>query len=169
MRQQSRFLIVALLAGFVAAGLACTKKSADEALDATRESTASALDETRKAGETLVDATKEAAERTAEKTKEIAEKTADKTTEIAGEIALKTKELSATTGEAITDTWITTKVRAKFVDEKLLDGSRIDVGTDNHVVTLKGTVGSVAAKDRAAAIAGGTEGVTRVVNQLVVA
>ncbi len=39
---------------------------------------------------------------------------------------------------------------------------------NDHAVTLKGTVASSAAKARAAAIAGGTEGVTRVVNQLVV-
>ena len=38
----------------------------------------------------------------------------------------------------------------------------------NHVVTLKGTVASEKAKSRAVAIASGTEGVTRVVDQLVV-
>jgi len=64
--------------------------------------------------------------------------------------------------------WITTKVKTKFVDETVLKGSDIDVDTDNHVVTLKGTVASTAARARAAAIASGTEGVTRVVNQLVV-
>ena len=73
-----------------------------------------------------------------------------------------------TTGEAITDGWITTKVSAKFVDEKLLKGSNINVDTEDHVVTLKGTVGSDAAKARAVEIAGNTEGVVRVVNQLVV-
>jgi hyperosmotically inducible protein len=73
-----------------------------------------------------------------------------------------------TTGEVITDGWITTKVSAKFVDEKLLKGSSINVDTKDHAVTLKGTVGSDAAKARAVEIARNTDGVVRVVNQLVV-
>lgn len=56
---------------------------------------------------------------------------------------------------------------AKFVDETLLKDSNINVDTNDHVVTLKGHVTSDAGKARAAAIAGSTEGVTRVVNQLV--
>ena len=161
--KQARYVILVALVGFAAAGLACTQtqKAADEALDATKEGTATAIDETQKAGEDFAD-------RTADKAKEIAGKTADKATEIAGNVAAKTKDLAATTGEAITDSWITAKVSAKFVDETLLNGSDINVDTSNHVVTLRGTVASAAAKNRAAAIASGTEGVTRVVNQLVV-
>jgi len=71
-------------------------------------------------------------------------------------------------GEAIPDTWITAKLKAKFVDEKVLDGSDISVETKDHLVTLGGTVGSPVAKDRAAEIALGTEGVVRVVNEIVV-
>src|SRR5688572_30738926 len=84
---------------------------------------------------------------------------ADRTKAAAGNVAAATKDVAVTTGEAISDAWITSKISAKFVDEKLLDGSSINVDTNDHVVTLKGTVGSAAAKDRAAAIAGGTEGV----------
>ena len=112
--------------------------------------------------------TKDVAQKIEDKTKEIADKTADKTKEIVGEIADKSKEAVSATGEAITDGWITTKVSAKFADEKLLKGSKINVDTKDHVVTLKGTVGSDAAKARAATIASGSEGVVRVVNQLVV-
>ena len=68
----------------------------------------------------------------------------------------------------LTDGWITTKVSAKFVDETLLKDSNINVDTDDGVVTLRGPVASDAAKARAATIARSTEGVTRVVNQLVV-
>ena len=166
--RQPRYVILMALVGIATAGLACTQKAADEALDATKEGTASAVEEAQEAGEDAADATRDVADRTADKTKEIAGKTADKATEIASDIATKTKDLAATTGEAITDTWITTKVSAKFVDETLLNGSHINIDTDNHVVTLRGTVASAAAKSRAAAIASGTEGVTRVVNQLVV-
>jgi osmotically-inducible protein OsmY len=68
----------------------------------------------------------------------------------------------------ITDDWITTKVKAKFLDVELLKKSDINVDTKDHVVTLKGTVASIAARNRAAYIAADMEGVTGVVNQLVV-
>jgi osmotically-inducible protein OsmY len=108
--------------------------------------TAKAIEDTKRGGEKAVDATKDAAAEGAEKTKAIA----------------------SATGEAITDGWITAKLKTKFFDETALKGSDINVDTDDHVVTLKGTVGSRTARSRAAAIARGTEGVTRVVNQLVV-
>ena len=57
---------------------------------------------------------------------------------------------------------------AKFVDETVLKSSDINVDANDGVVTLKGPAASDAAKARAATIARGTEGVTRVVNQLVV-
>ena len=148
--------------------LDATRQGVDKALDATKEAAVTVVDETKKAGEKTADVTKNVAQKAGEETKEIAIKTADKTTQIAGEVGQKTKEIVSTTGEVITDGWITTKVSAKFVDETLLKGSNVNVDTNNRVVTLKGTVGSDAAKARAAAIARGTEGVTRVVNQLVV-
>jgi len=148
--KQPGYMMLVTLACLGAAGAACTQNAADEALEATREGAATAIEETKEAGQQVVDAAGDVAERAGDKTKEIA-----------GDIA-------STTGEAITDTWITTKVRAKFLDETQLEGSSVSVETDNRVVTLTGTVGSAAAKSRAEAIASGTEGVTRVVNQLVV-
>jgi osmotically-inducible protein OsmY len=123
------------------------------------------------AGQTTVEPggdTKNIAEKTASKTKDIAVGTAEKAQEIAGAVATTTKDVVSTTGEAITDGWITTKVSAKFVDEALLKGSDINVDTKEHVVTLNGSVTSETGKARAAAIARDTEGVTRVVNHLVV-
>lgn len=49
-----------------------------------------------------------------------------------------------------------------------LAGSDINVATTEHVVTLKGHVRSSAARLRAGEIAAGTEGVTGVVNELIV-
>jgi osmotically-inducible protein OsmY len=115
-----------------------------------------------------IDATKQAGQTAAGVTKDAAQTIGDKTKEIAGKAANKTKAVVSATGETITDGWITGKVKTKFVDEALLKGSDIKVDTNDHVVTLKGTVKSSAARERAAAIASGTEGVTRVVNQLVV-
>jgi hyperosmotically inducible periplasmic protein len=82
-----------------------------------------------------------------------------------GEVA---KEGVSKSGEVITDGWITTRVHSKFLDEKLLKGSDIDVDTKDHVVTLKGTVTSAAARARAAEQAKEVEGVHRVVNHLTI-
>jgi len=100
---------------------------------------------------------KSTAKEGAEKTKEGAEKVAD-----------KTKEGLSKTGEVITDSWIVTRVHSKFVDEDLLKGSDINVDSKDHVVTLKGTVMSAAARARAVAQAKDVEGVHRVIDQLVI-
>ncbi|HXT69466.1 MAG TPA: BON domain-containing protein [Vicinamibacterales bacterium] len=72
------------------------------------------------------------------------------------------------TGEKITDAWITTKVKWFFLGEDALKGSDINVDTANHVVTLKGTVKSAAGKARAMQLAKNTDGVTKVVDQLMI-
>jgi hyperosmotically inducible protein len=105
----------------------------------------------------------------AEKTKDASVKGAEKTKDAAVKVGEKTKDVAATTGEAITDTWITTKLKADFVNEDTLKGSDINVDTNNHVVTLKGTVASAAGKARAAEIAKTTKGVNRVINTLTIA
>ena len=105
----------------------------------------------------------------AEKTKDASVKGAEKTKDAAVKVGEKTKDVAATTGEAITDTWITTKLKADFVNEDTLKGSDINVDTHNYVVTLKGTVASAAGKARAAEIAKTTKGVKSVVNTLTIA
>jgi hyperosmotically inducible protein len=90
----------------------------------------------------------------------------DKTKEVVADTAEKGKEIISSTGEAINDGWITTKIKAKFADDTALKESDIDIDTKDRVVTLKGTVSSSETKKRAAAIATGTEGVLRVVDQL---
>jgi osmotically-inducible protein OsmY len=72
------------------------------------------------------------------------------------------------TGEAITDAWITAKVKWFLVGEDSLKGSDINVDTSNHVVTLKGTVASAIGKTRAVELARETDGVSRVDDQLTV-
>ena len=105
----------------------------------------------------------------AEKTKDATVKGAEKTKDAAVKVGEKTKDVAATTGEAITDAWITTKLKADFVNEDTLKGSDINVDTNNHVVTLKGTVVTAAGKARAAEIAKTTKGVNRVINTLTIA
>jgi hyperosmotically inducible protein len=104
----------------------------------------------------------------AEKTKDATVKGAEKTKDAAGTTGSKTKDVAGTTGEAITDSWITTKIKADFINEDALKGSDINVDTNEHVVTLKGTVASAAGKTRAEQIAKTTKGVTNVVNTLTI-
>jgi hyperosmotically inducible periplasmic protein len=116
-----------------------------------------------KAGVTkAVDATINAAA----KTKEGVQKGLGKAEQGVGKAADKTSDAVGQVGDKMTDNSVTTLVKAGFSGETLLRDSAIDVDTTNHVVTLRGTVASNAAKARATAIAGATEGVTRVVNEL---
>jgi len=114
------------------------------------------------------DQARQAVEDIEDKTKEVAEDAANKTKEVAADVANKGKEVVSATGEAITDGWITTKIRAKFTDDKLLNDSNINVETSDRVVRLKGTVASTEGKKRAVMIASGTEGVLRVVDEVTV-
>lgn len=83
-------------------------------------------------------------------------------------VAERTKKGLNKAGEAITDAWITTKVHWFFMGEDLLKGSEINVDTVDHVVTLKGTVKTKAAQDRAVWLAKQPDGVKRVVDQLTI-
>ena len=125
-----------------------------------------ATEKTKDAIATAAAKTKEGTVKAAEKTKEGTVTAAEKTKEAAGTATEKTKSAVSKTGEVINDTWITTKVKTSFVDEDLLKGSDISVATNNHIVTLKGTVASAAGKARAVEIARTTDGVTRVVDTI---
>jgi hyperosmotically inducible periplasmic protein len=91
-----------------------------------------------------------------------------KTKEGAEKVGSKTKEVLSTTGEVITDAWITSRVKTRFIGEDALKDSHIDVDTNDHVVTLKGTVLSAAGRSRAIAIAKDTEGVHKVEDRLTI-
>src|SRR5262249_521816 len=83
-------------------------------------------------------------------------------------LAERAKSGLTKTGESITDAWITAKVKWFYVGEDSLKGSDIAVDTNNHVVTLKGTVVTAAGKTRAIEVAEETDGVSRVDDRLVV-
>jgi hyperosmotically inducible protein len=102
-------------------------------------------------------------------TKKGVETAAEKTAEGVGVAARETKKAAKKTGEVASDTWITTKVKAKFVDEDALKHSNISVSTNDNVVTLSGTVASEAGRERAIAIARQTDGVKNVIDKLTIA
>src|SRR5919106_193101 len=69
---------------------------------------------------------------------------------------------------AETDTGVTTAVKAKFAADDMVKAYQIDVDTRDKVVTLSGNVESEAAKTQAARLAGETEGVASVVDNITV-
>jgi hyperosmotically inducible protein len=71
-----------------------------------------------------------------------------------------------TVGCAQSDMGITTKVKTRLETERSINASRVQVATQNKVVTLSGPVDSPATKERAVAIARGVEGVQDVVDNL---
>jgi osmotically-inducible protein OsmY len=103
-----------------------------------------------------------------EKTKEGAKTAGEKTKEGAKTVGEKTKEGAQKVGEEVTDAWIITRIKSKFVGEDALKGSDINVDCDNHVVTLRGTVPTAAGRARAVEQAKEVEGVKRVVDKLTI-
>jgi osmotically-inducible protein OsmY len=113
------------------------------------------------AGKT-VDATKKGAE----KTKDAGEKVVDKTKDAGEKVVDKTKEGLSKTGEVITDEWIESRIKTKFMGDEALRASDIHVDSDNHIVTLEGSVVSPAAHAKAIGMAREVEGVKRVVDKM---
>jgi osmotically-inducible protein OsmY len=111
-----------------------------------------------------VDATKGAAE----KVKDATQKGIGKSEEGVSKAAEKTSDAVAKAGDKTADAALTAKVKSSFADEALLKETAIDIDTTDHVVTLKGTVPSATAKEKAGSLAAEIDGVTRVDNQLVV-
>lgn len=71
-------------------------------------------------------------------------------------------------GCAQTDAGLTTKIKTQLAADDTVKAYQIDVDTKEKVVTLTGTVDSLAAKDQAIALARGTKGVVDVVDNITV-
>ena len=104
-------------------------------------------------------------EKATTKAKETGEVVADKTKKGAE----KTKRALSKTGEEITDGWISTRIKTKFMGDEGLRASDIKVDTNDNVVTLSGAIPDASAHAKAIAMAEEVEGVKRVVDKLVVA
>mgnify|MGYP003668258058 CR=1 FL=1 len=77
-------------------------------------------------------------------------------------IVLAASESMNATEDAVTDTWITSKVKTTFLADSELSGIDISVETNKGVVTLSGVVASDAERDLAVAKAKQIKGVTAV-------
>jgi hyperosmotically inducible protein len=84
--------------------------------------------------------------------------------ELGEKAAIATQKVKDTAHDAA----VTTKIKAKMALDDSVKSRAIDVSTDGATVTLSGTVGSRAEHDRAVSLARETEGVTTVVDRLVV-
>lgn len=67
---------------------------------------------------------------------------------------------------AVSDTWITARIKTSLQFNKDIDHKRIQVTTENGVVTLRGRVSTPQEHDAVTAIASGMAGVKKVIDQL---
>jgi hypothetical protein len=84
------------------------------------------------------------------------------------ELGEKAAQAANVVSESIEEGRLTAKIKAKMVLDDLVKARTIDVTTSGTTVTVSGTVQSQQERERAVQLAKETEGVTRVVDQLVV-
>lgn len=84
----------------------------------------------------------------------------------AGQIEQDAKSASKTASEAVSDGWISTKVKSALIYNRSVDGSDIDVDVKDGVVTLRGHIDSDYEGKQAVDIAQGIKGVKSVKSEL---
>jgi osmotically-inducible protein OsmY len=93
------------------------------------------------------------------------ERVREKGAEIAGKLA----QGAGRAEEALAETRLTAKIKAKMALDDTLEAGRINIDTQGTVVTLRGSVEGTAQRRRAVQLARETEGVSSVVDRLEVA
>jgi hyperosmotically inducible protein len=141
-----------------------TKAGVDKAIDKSAEGVGTATEKTREGAETAWEKSKDGAEVAWVKTKEGTAKVADKS----AQGVAKAGEGIAKAGEAITDAFIKTRIKSKFVDEDVLKGSDISVDVADHVVVLSGTVPSEAGRARAIEETKKVDGVNKIIDRMII-
>jgi len=86
--------------------------------------------------------------------------------EAGAKVGEKAADAANKAGELLSDGALTAKIKSKMALDDSVRSRSIDVTTNNHVVTLSGTVRSVAEHDRAVQLAKETDGVTQVIDRL---
>lgn len=71
------------------------------------------------------------------------------------------REAAEEAGDEVGDAWITGKVKSQLLADDVTPGMKIDVDTEDRIVSLKGTVPSLTARNEAIRIASHTKGVRR--------
>ena len=106
--------------------------------------------------------------RAVDKTKEASKDAADKTKDVSKDAAQKTKDAAVKTKDVVADASVTSAVKTKLLADTKVGGLKIDVDTQDNVVTLTGVVNSVEEKNEALRLARTTTGVKSVVDKLTV-
>ena len=86
----------------------------------------------------------------------------DRAADLTQEAAEKGRAAANQLEHAISDGGLTAKIKSKMALDDNVNARTINIDTTNAVVTLKGTVGSEAERERAVRLAKETRGVTRV-------
>jgi osmotically-inducible protein OsmY len=141
-----------------------TKAGVDKAIDKSADGIGTAAEKTKEGAETAWEKSKDGAEVAWVKTKEGSAKVADKS----AQGLAKAGEGMAKAGEAITDTFLKTRIKSKFVDEDLLKNSDISVDVNDHVVVLSGTVPSEAGRARAIEETKKVDGVNKIIDRMTI-
>jgi osmotically-inducible protein OsmY len=114
------------------------------------------------AGERIAAATDKVVDKTREAARDAKDTTVTTTTEAKSDVK------SGDTGRAMSDTAITASIKTDFIKDPDLSVLKIDVDTNDGVVTLNGLAGNEAARQRAAQMAQSVKGVKEVRNFLTV-
>lgn len=164
---------LAALAALAGCGERSDNQTVGQKLDSTVDRTADAArrakQEARQDIAAAADTAREKAHEAADATRDAA---ADARTSVMGaaaETRQKTAGATDTLGNKAEDVRITSSVKAGLAAEKELSAAKIDVDTQDGVVTLSGAVDTAAAKARAAEVAHGVKDVKSVNNQLTLA
>lgn len=118
--------------------------------------------------DSIIDKSHQVAVKTAEQTREALHDIGQKVDEKAPQLKEQAREAGSSVQKTVDDMTVTAQVSAGLARDADLSAIKIDVGTRNGVVTLKGPAPSEAARTRAASIASSVAGVVSVDNQLVV-
>lgn len=90
----------------------------------------------------------------------------DRARERGAEIGEKAAVAARKVEESVGEAQVTAKIKAKMALDDTVKARAIDVTTSGTVVTLSGTVGSTAERERAVSLARETAGVSQVVDHL---
>lgn len=97
---------------------------------------------------------------------QLQEQTADNMQKQIDQANATISEKATAAGKAVDDASLTAKVKAALIAEPTIKAMSIDVDSKDGVVTLFGTVDSLATRDKASQTAAGVEGVKSVLNNL---
>lgn len=153
--------------GAEAVGTAAHKSAG--AVDKSKEAVGTAANKTGEALGTAAKKTGEAIGTAAGATAKAVGVGADKTKEATKTAAEKTKEKTGTAGSATADAAITAAVKSKLLGDGKTPGLKLDVDTDDGVVTLEGEVANASQRTEALRLARETKGVRRVVDKMTIA